>query len=372
MTLTSLSPNCDRMLNQKKTDHRFMALALMLGRQGLGRVAPNPSVGCVIVQSGQIVGRGRTADGGRPHAEVVALAQAGNAAAGATAYVTLEPCAHHGQTGPCAQALVQAGVVRVVVATTDPNPLVSGAGLQMLRDAGIEVLTGVLEPQAKRDHAGFFLTQTDNRPYVTLKLASSLDGRIATSSGHSQWITGSEARRMVHAMRARHDAVMVGGGTVRADDPTLNVRDLGVTGQPARVIVSNSAIRAPNLQTAAQDVTVYHCHGPKVAPADWVTGISCPETAGAVDLHAALKGLADHGLTRIFCEGGGTLGASLLAAGLVDEVVCFDAGIAIGGDGLAGLATLGVTDLNDAPRFDLAEHRRVGADVMHRWVRRPI
>lgn len=353
----------------QSADARFMALALMLGRQGLGRVAPNPSVGCVIVQAGQIVGRARTADGGRPHAEVVALAQAGNAATGSTVYVTLEPCSHHGKTGPCADALIGAGVGRVVVATGDPNPQVSGAGLKLLREAGIEVEVGVSQDQAKADHAGFLLTQTDHRPFVTLKLANSLDGRIATSTGESQWITGPQARRMVHAMRARHDAVMVGGGTVRADNPTLDARGLGVTHQPDRIVVSNSELVAPNLQAVAQDVRVFHCHGPAMTAPAWATGIACPTANGAIDLNAALAGLVDHGVTRVFCEGGGGLAASLLAADLVDELVCFDAGLAIGGDGIAGVGPFGVTQLKQARRFELVEHRKVDVDVMHRWMR---
>lgn len=351
-------------------DARFMALALMLGRQGLGRVAPNPSVGCVIVRDGQIVGRGRTADGGRPHAEVVALEMAGDAAQGATAYVTLEPCSHHGETGPCANALVAGGVTRVVVATGDPNPIVSGRGLDILRSAGVQVNFGLLQDQANRDNAGFFLTQTDNRPFVTLKLAMTVDGRIATATGDSQWITGAESRRMVHAMRARHDAVMVGGGTVRADDPTLTVRGLGDLPQPARVIVSNSDLLAPNLQATSAQSPIYQCHGPTTTVPDWVRGISCDLTdKGSVDIKMALAGLANAGLTRVFCEGGGCLAAALLSSGFVDELVCFQAGKIIGADGIAGLAAFGLNRLAAAPQFDLIEHRVVGGDVMHRWAR---
>ncbi len=347
-----------------------MALALMLGRQGLGRVAPNPSVGCVIVRDGIIVGRGRTADGGRPHAEVVALAQAAKAAKGATAYVTLEPCSHHGKTGPCAQALVAAGVTRVVVATSDPDPRVSGAGLRMLRDAGLQVDVGLMRDQADTDHAGFFLTQRAGRPFVTLKLAMTLDGRIATSIGDSQWITGSQARRMVHAMRARHDAVLVGGGTVRVDDPTLTVRGLGVGYQPARAIVSNSELIAPNLAASAEAGPVYHCHGPGVTSPDWAIGIPCTMEGAEVDVKSALAGLSSAGLTRVFCEGGGRLAASLMSAGLVDELICFYGGAIIGGDGLASLGAFGMTHLNQAPRFSLIEQATIGGDVMQRWVRR--
>jgi diaminohydroxyphosphoribosylaminopyrimidine deaminase/5-amino-6-(5-phosphoribosylamino)uracil reductase len=212
-------------------DERWMGLALALGRRGMGRVWPNPAVGCVIVRDGRVLGRGWTTDGGRPHAETQALAQAGDAR-GAVAYVTLEPCAHYGRTPPCAGALVAAGVARVVVATGDPDPRVAGRGLAILREAGIAVATGVREGEARRDHAGFLLRVTQARPFVTLKLAASLDGRIATASAESRWITGPAARTTVHAMRARHDAVMVGGGTARADDPLLTVRGMGARPQP--------------------------------------------------------------------------------------------------------------------------------------------
>ena len=368
MILTNSFPNCVRMQNQKKTDTRFMALALMLGRRGLGRVWPNPAVGCVLVRDGVVLGRGRTADGGRPHAEVVALVQAGDARL-ATAYVTLEPCAHTGQTGPCAQALIDAGVSRVVVATTDPDQRVSGQGIAMLRSAGVQVDVGICSMQADADHAGFFSRIMQKRPFVTLKIASSLDGRIATTTGESQWITGPDARRAVHMMRARHDAVMVGGGTVRADGPTLTVRGLGVSRQPVRVIVSNAALVAPNLQASAANVPVWQCHGPDVAVPDWVTGIACPALSGAVDLTAAMTALSDRGITRVFCEGGGALAASLLWAELVDDLVVFHAGCVIGHDGTPSLAGLGVQALADSPRFDLAEVRSVGSDIMHRWTR---
>jgi diaminohydroxyphosphoribosylaminopyrimidine deaminase/5-amino-6-(5-phosphoribosylamino)uracil reductase len=241
-----------------------MRLALSLGARGLGRVWPNPAVGCVIVKGGRVVGRGWTQDGGRPHAETVALAQAGAAARGATVYVSLEPCDHHGQTPPCSEALVAAGVARVVVALTDPDPRVAGGGLQTLRKAGIEVLTDVCEAEARLAHRGFLSRVTQGRPMLTLKLATSSDGRIATATGESQWITGPEARRHVHAMRARHDAVLVGAGTARADDPSLTVRGLGIAQQPVRVVLSrrldlpeNSAL----MRTAAQ-VPVWLCHGP--------------------------------------------------------------------------------------------------------------
>lgn len=356
-------------------DARFMALALSLGRRGMGRVWPNPAVGCVIVKDGQIIGRGWTADGGRPHAEPRALAQAGALAQGATAYVTLEPCSHQGQTPPCAQALITAKIARVVVATGDPDTRVAGKGLAMLRDAGITVEYGVLEAAAERDHAGFLRRVTKNRPVVTLKLAGTLDGRIATATGESQWITGPDARRDVHAMRARHDAVMVGAGTVRADDPSLTARDLGAVRQPVRVIVSR-AMKIPadrQLAQSARDVPVWLCHGKDADIAAWTgqgaISLPCAITSGQVDPQAAMAALADQGITRVFCEGGGMLAASLLQAGLVDELVVYSAGTAIGAEGTPMLAAMGVDHLASAPRFALDSVRSIGNDIRHVWRR---
>ena len=219
-------------------DARHMAHALSLAARGQGRVWPNPSVGCVVVKNGRVVGRARTADGGRPHAETQALDMAGDAARGATAYVTLEPCSHHGQTPPCADALIAAGIARVVVAMRDPNPKVDGAGIKRLQDAGIHCDIGMLGDAARDALLGFSLSVTKGRPRLTLKLASTLDGRIATATGESRWITGPEARRAVHAMRARHDGVLIGAGTMRSDDPTLTVRDMGADRQPVRIVAS--------------------------------------------------------------------------------------------------------------------------------------
>ena len=216
--------------------------ALALARRGLGNTWPNPAVGCVLVRDGRVVGRGWTQPGGRPHAEVRALAQAGEAARGATAYVTLEPCAHHGKTPPCAEALIRSGVARVVTALTDPDPRVSGRGHAMLRAAGIAVTEGVRESAAREAQRGFLTRVTLGRPMLTLKLATSFDGRIATALGESQWITAPAARRQVHALRLTHDAVMVGGGTARADRPGLNVRGMGRVRQPVRVVVSSGPL----------------------------------------------------------------------------------------------------------------------------------
>lgn len=353
-----------------------MALALSLGRRGLGRVWPNPAVGCVIVKEGRVIARGRTADGGRPHAETVALAQAGAAARGATAYVTLEPCAHHGHTPPCADALISAGVARVVVACSDPDTRVAGQGIARLRVAGIDVEVGVLAEQAARDHSGFFGKLT-GRPFLTLKLASTLDGRIATASGESQWITGPEARRAVHAMRARHDAVMVGAGTVRADDPMLNVRGMGSVRQPVRVVLSRHLDLPLDsaLARSAGDIPLWVLHGganPDLIAAWEGMGaicVACPIRGRQIDLTAAMSALAERGLTRVFCEGGGALAAGLLADNLVDDLVVFSAGKVLGAEAVPSLGPLGISRLGDAPGFSLAAVRPIGADVLIRWSR---
>jgi diaminohydroxyphosphoribosylaminopyrimidine deaminase/5-amino-6-(5-phosphoribosylamino)uracil reductase len=352
-----------------------MAMALSLGRRGMGRVWPNPAVGCVIVKDGLVVGRGWTADGGRPHAEPQALAQAGSLAQGATVYVTLEPCSHEGKTPPCAKALIAAKVSRVVVAIGDPDPRVSGRGIAMLEAAGIEVSQGVLADEAASDHAGFLLRLTRQRPFVTLKLAGTLDGRIATATGESKWITSPAARRAVHMMRARHDAVVVGAGTVRADDPALTVRGLGMKRQPVRVIVSRAAkISADKvLAKTARDVPVWLCHGKDADVTEWTAAgaksLPCQTSAGQVDPVALMSALATEGITRVFCEGGGMLAASLLHADLVDRLVVFSAGVAIGAEGTPMLAGMEIDQLASAPRFALEQAQPVGDDICHSWRR---
>ncbi|TFL17389.1 bifunctional diaminohydroxyphosphoribosylaminopyrimidine deaminase/5-amino-6-(5-phosphoribosylamino)uracil reductase RibD [Jannaschia formosa] len=353
-----------------------MGAALALAARGLGRVWPNPAVGCLIVAGGRVVGRGRTADGGRPHAETVALAQAGAAARGATAYVTLEPCAHHGLTPPCADALIAAGLARVVVALGDPDPRTDGGGLARLRAAGIEVIRGVREAEARDLQAGFLSRVIRGRPMVTLKLATTLDGRIATASGESQWITGPLARAHVHAQRARHDAVMVGAGTARADDPLLTVRGHGAVPQPVRIVLSRRLDLPQDsaLTRSTAIAPVWMLHGPHAAAerrraleARGVTCLPLPSEGGGIDLHAALRLLGARGLTRVYCEGGGTLAAALLQAGLVDRLDCYTAGAAIGAEGIPALGAMGLSALADAPRLELHETRRLGPDVLTRW-----
>lgn len=360
------------------SDRRFMAMALGLGRRGLGNTWPNPAVGCVLVQGSRVVGRGWTRPGGRPHAETGALAQAGAAARGATAYVTLEPCAHHGATPPCAEALIAAGVARVVAPFEDSDTRVSGRGFAMLRAAGIEVRTGVMADEAARDLSGFICRTELGRPAVTLKLATSFDGRIATASGQSQWITGPEARRAAHALRARHDAVMVGAGTARADDPMLTVRGMGSVPQPVRIVVTRrlEIPKLSQLARSAQEIPLWLCHGTDADPAlvaAWqaigARLIPCALVGRQLDLAAALQELGRAGLTRVLCEGGGGLAASLLSVGLVDRLIGITAGLAIGAEGLPGIGALGVSALDEAPRFSLVGTRVLGNDLLHEWQR---
>jgi diaminohydroxyphosphoribosylaminopyrimidine deaminase/5-amino-6-(5-phosphoribosylamino)uracil reductase len=354
-----------------------MRAALSLGAQGLGRVWPNPAVGCVIVREARVVGRGRTGDGGRPHAETVALEMAGEAARGATAYVTLEPCAHQGRTPPCADGLVRAGIARVVAAMRDPDPRVDGGGFARLRSAGIDVTVGICEAEARHLQAGFLSRVLRGRPMVTLKLATTVDGRIATASGESRWITGSGARAHVHAQRALHDAVLVGAGTARADDPSLTVRGLGPMHQPVRVVASGGLDLDPDgrLCKSARESPVWVLHAPdppssRLAKleARGVQTLACgTRPDGRLDLGDALKRLGERGLTRVYCEGGGTLAASLLEARLVDRLDLYSAGAAIGAEGVPALGGLSLPTLADAPRLRLRDTAVLGEDVLSRW-----
>lgn len=360
-------------MSGKATDDTHMAHALRLAARGLGNVWPNPAVGCIIVRDGRVVGRGWTQPGGRPHAEVCALQQAGPLAEGATAFVTLEPCAHHGQTPPCAEALIAARVARVVTALTDPDPRVAGKGHQMLRDAGVAVTEGVMADGATRLNAGFLKRITQGLPFVTLKLATSFDGRTALANGSSRWITGPAARRLVHAMRLRHDAVMVGAGTAVADDPDLTVRDIGATHQPVRVVLDHH-LRAPatgRLGKTARDVPVWMLHAEGAVAGDWAGTGATLIAAGGLSAREALQALAARGITRVFCEGGATLAASLLTGDLVDDLVMFTAGISIGADGFPAVGALPPVPLPETIRFSLTSLFQTGADAVTVWSRNP-
>ena len=364
------------MVSHSLTYEHYMSVALSLGRRGLGKTWPNPSVGCVIVSGDFVVGRGVTGNGGRPHAETQALKQAGDLAKGATVFVTLEPCSHQGQTGSCANALIEAGVGHVVVAIKDDDPRVNGSGLQMLRSAGIKVTTGVLSEQAKYDHCGFILKTNEGRPKVTLKLAVSLDGRIATRSGDSQWITNERSREVVHLQRASHDAIMVGAGTVRKDNPSLTVRNIARSANPVRVLISDK-INLPQesrLFASMKAHPTWIIHGADVEKEKkqvWIgAGAKLLETtsiSGIISIKSALGNLASEGLTSVYCEGGSQLAACLLSNNLVDELIIFTAGVLIGDDGLPTIASLGVNELKDAKRLNLLESVAFDGDIMTRW-----
>jgi diaminohydroxyphosphoribosylaminopyrimidine deaminase/5-amino-6-(5-phosphoribosylamino)uracil reductase len=360
-------------------DIPHMRAALGLARRGLGTTWPNPSVGCVIVRDGRVVGRGTTAPGGRPHAEPLALAMAGEQANGATAYVTLEPCCHWGRSPPCTDALIAAGIARVVVAATDPDSRVNGQGLVKLRAAGIAVETGLLEPEALETLIGFTNHITLGRPMVTLKLASTLDGRIATHSGESQWITGTPARRLAHAMRGRHDAVMVGVGTVLADNPELTCRIPGFRPTPIVRIIADSHLRTPltsRLMATAADIPTWFLlrEGTNLAREDafaeiGATLIKIPGSPAGVDLKAAMTALNNAGLTRILVEGGGQLAAAMLRADLVDRIAWFHAPSVMGGDGWPAVQAFGATTLDQMPRFRRDCITAVGDDILTEFTR---
>lgn len=354
-----------------------MRAAINLARRGLGQTAPNPSVGCVIVKDGLVVGRGVTAPGGRPHAEVRALAMAGTAARGATAYVTLEPCSFTGKSGACTEALVKAGIARVVVGATDPHPKVNGAGILSLRAQRIEVIENILREDCEELIAGFAMTIRENRPLITLKLASSLDGKIATAKGESQWITGEAARRGVHALRGRHDAVLAGVGTVLADNPDLTCRIEGFRTAPITRIVVDSHLRTPLLSQlvrgAAQNpLWILHRNGTdkhriKALENAGVKLIELPAAAAGIDLVAGMQALGKNGLTRVMVEGGGTIAAALLRENLVDRLAWFHAPCIMGADGWPAAQAFGISTLAQMPRFTLLAQHRLGSDIMSEY-----
>ncbi len=354
------------------SDDVWMGRALRLAARGRGWTSPNPMVGTVVVKRGRIVGEGYHHEVGGPHAEVWALEAAGANARGATVYVSLEPCCHHGRTPPCTQALIAAGVTRVVAAGLDPDTRVSGQGVRQLRDAGIEVDVGVREAEARRLNEGFFKRVTTGLPFVSLKAAMSLDGKIATAGGESQWITGEPARKLAHRLRAEHDAVMVGVETALADDPQLTVRTARGR-SPLRVVVDSRA-RTPataRLLAAGERRTVIAVTeaAPEVSrrrleaagAAVWVSAAA----DGRVDLGWLLRRLAEKGVNSVLVEGGGTLAAGALAAGVVDRVYFFVAPLILGGAGaLTPVEGEGARRLAAAWRVQSMRVRRVGEDLL--------
>jgi diaminohydroxyphosphoribosylaminopyrimidine deaminase/5-amino-6-(5-phosphoribosylamino)uracil reductase len=360
-------------------DVQFMAVALRLAERGLGQVWPNPAVGCVVVRGDHVVGRGWTQPGGRPHAEFEALKRAGGQALGATAYVTLEPCAHYGQTPPCTMALLHAGIRRAVVAAGDPDPRVDGRGIEQLRQAGVEVAVGLAQAEAERLNAGFFMRVRAGRPLITLKLASSLDGRIATRTGASRWITGEEARQRAHHLRATHDAIMVGSGTAVADDPELTCRLPGLERRsPVRIILDGRLRLPPNgrLVRTAREVPTWVLTRANADPRRRAALDRCgieiltisPGSDGHIDLASALCALGARGLTRVLVEGGSALAAALLRARLVDRLVWFQAPLLIGGDGLPAVGPLGVAALAEGVTLARSHGLTLARDAVQAYI----
>jgi len=349
-------------------DHEFMAQALRLAECGLYTTTPNPRVGCVIVRDGKIVSDGWHQRAGEAHAEVHALHAAGDGARGATAYVTLEPCSHHGRTPPCADALIAAGVSRVVAAMQDPNPQVAGRGLARLNAAGIDAECGLLETEARELNIGFVSRMARGRPWLRLKVAASLDGKTALENGVSQWITGPEARQDGHRWRARACAILSGIGTVREDDPRLNVRGVQTSRQPIKVIVDSRldlSLTAKLLD--AGDVIVATASGDQ-AKANALRGVGAdilhlPGAGGKVDLQALMQELGRRGINELHVEGGGRLNGALIDAGLVDELLLYLAPCLIG-DAARGMFILpALASLEDKKRLVIRDARMVGSDL---------
>jgi diaminohydroxyphosphoribosylaminopyrimidine deaminase/5-amino-6-(5-phosphoribosylamino)uracil reductase len=363
-----------------EADRRYMQLALTLGRRGLGRTWPNPAVGAVVVKDGVIVGRGWTQPGGRPHAEPEALRRAGEAARGATLYVTLEPCSHFGKSPPCADAIIVAGISRVVAAIEDPNPDVAGQGHARLRAAGIAVEVGLLADEAARDHAGHFRRVRDRRPHVILKLAVSADDKIA-AAGHKQVaITGEAARTRVHLLRAQSDAILVGIGTVLADDPLLTCRLPGMAARsPVRVVLDRSLRMSGNsrLVHSARETPLWVVAsklaeapaaarlGAAGAQVVQIAPSSAPEfDRKGLDLKAVLRVLAEKGITRLMVEGGSRVASSFVAADLVDEVWLLRGPEPICADGVAALDALPLSEITQSPRLKLRASETLGNDTL--------
>lgn len=354
---------------------KWMRTALELAARGRGTTRPNPMVGALVVQDGQVIGQGYHRKAGGPHAEVIALREAGEQARGAELIVTLEPCCHVGRTPACTEAIKKAGITRVWIGSLDPNPRVAGKGVEILRAAGIEVQTEVMVAACAALNSGYNHWMRHGRPKVTLKLATSLDGKIATCSGESQWITGKVSRRAVHALRAASDCIMVGIGTALADNPSLSVRDVPYKGEaPSRLIVDSNLRLRPDAKVLRADGAEVIVATTPSAPTEakhtlqarGVTLIESSTAHGRVDLKHLFESLGerkDDAVRSILVEGGGTLSASLIREGLVDELRLFIAPVCIGGDGLDALASLGVEALNLAPRFALTGIAQHGEDV---------
>lgn len=374
--MSELEDDFDIMFGDPKVDDRWMDYALALGRRALGTTAPNPAVGCVLVKDGVLVGFGWTQPGGRPHAETEALRRAGDQARGATAYVTLEPCAHHGKTPPCADALIEAALARVVAARLDPDERVRGLGMNRIAMHGLGNSSWSDHAEAQEDLGGYLSRQIVGRPRVSLKLATSLDGRIATAAGDSQWITGPQARTRGHALRATHDAVLIGIETALADDPQLTCRLPGVV-RPTVRIVLDSRGRLPidsALVRGADKHPLWHVTTPDAAVAsEGAPGVSVLRIAagadGRPDPTAIMNALGERGLNDVLVEGGGQVAASLLQADLVDRLYWFRAGLVLGGDARPGIGALGLAAIADATKWPLQSRTPCGDDLLETYRR---
>ncbi len=348
----------------------FMKIALSLAERRKGLTHPNPTVGCVIVKDGKVVGRGYHERAGKPHAEVVALQEAGEKARGSTVYVTLEPCSHYGKTPPCSDALIKAGVKEVFVALQDPNPLVSGKGINRLKEAGIKVYVGLCEEEARRLNEDFFLYIREKRPYITLKMAQSIDGRFATLTGDSKWITSEESRRLAHKLRAEASAILVGVGTVISDDPQLTVRHVKTDKQPLKVILD------PNLDTPLSSkvfkegrtiIFTSRREVEEIKKLNDVEVINLELVNGAFDLQEVVRKLYEREVMHLMVEGGGYTITSFLRAGLFDRVCVFQAPKFIGKG--KGVGDLGVRRVSESITLKLREFKQLSSDVYLEYVR---
>lgn len=342
-----------------------MARALQLAARGLYTTTPNPRVGCVIVKDGAVIGEGWHQRTGEPHAEVHALAVAGAGARGATAYVSLEPCSHHGRTPPCSEALIRAGVARVVAAMRDPNPVVAGDGIGMLTLAGIQAEVGLLEADARALNAGFISRMSRQRPWVRVKTAATLDGKTALANGQSQWITGAAARTDVQRLRAQACAILTGSGTVLADDPRMTVREFDIGRQPLRVVVDSTLRTPPAAAILPALIACHHADTIKRAALEAAGAeiVELPGANGRVDLAALLAALAQRGINEVHVEAGAGLNGALLAAGLVDEWIAYVAPMAVGDTARGLFAHAPLAALTDAARFQLTDVRQIGGDL---------
>ena len=349
-------------------DHLFMTRALQLAEQGLYTTMPNPRVGCVIVKNGQIIGEGAHLIAGQPHAEVFALRQAGERAAGATAYVTLEPCSHIGKTPPCSQAIVDAGIIKVIAAMQDPNPLVAGSGLAHLQAHGIEVVSGLMQAQAVELNPGFISRMMRNTPYIRSKIASSLDGKTALNNGQSQWITGEPARLDVQHWRARSCAILTGSGTILSDNPSMTVRDIHIEKQPLRVVV-DSQLQTPidaKILAGGNVLIAFASDASNKSSALLNAGaelLCIPNSDGKVCLNTLLSHLASREINEVLVEGGEGLNGALLAQGLIDELVIYYAPKLMGSAGKGLFALPELTQMSQASDLHILDVRHVGNDI---------